>query len=112
MFGKAQPGQSTRVLMHQIAPREQSRSFAEDVRRGLSSDPKVLPSKYFYDDLGSRLFEAICCLPEYYLTKAESEILRNYSGAITAELVANSHQPFRLIELGSGNAEKTCFLIE
>src|SRR5215510_3561323 len=112
MFGKAQPVHTTRFVMRHIAAREQACSFAEDVRRGLTSDPKVLPSKYFYDDLGSRLFEAICCLPEYYLTKAESEILRNYSGAITSELVANSHQPIRLIELGSGNAEKTRYLIE
>jgi dimethylhistidine N-methyltransferase len=100
-------------MMHQIAAREQARSFAEEVRRGLTSDPKVLPSKYFYDDLGSRLFEAICCLPEYYLTRAESEILRTYAGDITSELIANAkQQPIRLIELGSGNAEKTRYLIE
>src|SRR5215469_8853113 len=111
MFGKAQPGQSTRFLMHQIAAREQA-SFAEEVRHGLTSDPKVLPSKYLYDDLGSRLFEAICCLPEYYLTRAESEILRTFAGEIIAELQANSRQPIRLIELGSGNAEKTRLLIE
>src|SRR5262249_51338010 len=101
MLGKAQTGQSTRFLMHQIAACEQARSFGEEVRRGLTSDPKVLPSKYFYDDLGSRLFEAICCLPEYYLTRAESEILRTYAGEITADLVADSRQPIRLIELGS-----------
>jgi L-histidine N-alpha-methyltransferase len=112
MFGQAQPGHSTRFLMHQIAAREQARSFAEEVRRGLTSDPKALPSKYFYDDLGSRLFEAICCLPEYYLTRAESEILRTYASEITSELAENSHQPIRLIELGSGNAEKTRYLIE
>jgi dimethylhistidine N-methyltransferase len=98
--------------MHQIAAREQARSFAEEVRRGLTADPKVLPSKYFYDDLGSRLFEAICCLPEYYLTRAEGEILRGYAGDIIRELIANSRQPIRLIELGSGNAEKTRYLIE
>jgi dimethylhistidine N-methyltransferase len=112
MLGQAQPGQSTRFLMHHIATREQAMSFAEEVRRGLTSDPKVLPSKYFYDDLGSRLFEAICCLPEYYLTRAESEILRTHAGEITGEILGNSRQPIRLIELGSGNAEKTRYLIE
>jgi dimethylhistidine N-methyltransferase len=112
MLGQAQIGQSSRFVMHQIAARQQARSFAEDVRIGLTSDPKTLPSKYFYDDLGSRLFEAICCLPEYYLTRAESEILRKYAGEIIAELQANSRQPLRLIELGSGNAEKTRLLIE
>jgi dimethylhistidine N-methyltransferase len=112
MLGQAQPGQLTRFVIHQIGAREQARSFGEDVRIGLTSDPKTLPSKYFYDDLGSRLFEAICCLPEYYLTRAESEILRTYAGEIIAELQANSRQPLRLIELGSGNAEKTRLLID
>jgi dimethylhistidine N-methyltransferase len=112
MLGQAQPGQSSRFVMHKIAAHQQARSFGEDVRIGLTSDPKTLPSKYFYDDLGSRLFEAICCLPEYYLTRAESEILCTYAGEIIAELQANSRQPIRLIELGSGNAEKTRLLIE
>src|SRR5262249_31297231 len=112
MFGKAQPGQLSRFVMHQIAACRQTRSFGEDVRIGLTSDPKTLPSKYFYDDLGSRLFEAICCLPEYYLTRAEGEILRTYSAEIIGELQTNSRQPLRLIELGSGNAEKTRLLIE
>ena len=50
-------------------------SFAEDVRAGLLAGQKRLPPKYFYDALGSALFEAICELPEYYLTRAETEIL-------------------------------------
>src|SRR5215813_3544367 len=100
MLGHAQLGQSSRFVMNKIAAYQQARSFGEDVRIGLTSNPKTLPSKYFYDDLGSRLFEAICCLPEYYLTRAESEILRNCAGDITGELVANSRQPIRLIELG------------
>jgi len=112
MFVKAQPRQSARFLMHRIASKEKARSFAEEVRRGLTSDPKTLPSKYFYDDLGSRLFEAICCLPEYYLTRAEREILHTYAAEITGDLVADSRQPIRLIELGSGNAEKTRYLLE
>ena len=49
--------------------------FAHDVRAGLTASPKRLPCCYFYDRLGSRLFEAICELPEYYLTRAEMAIL-------------------------------------
>src|SRR5215471_20506242 len=112
MLGQAQPGQSSRFVMHKLASHQQARSFGEDVRIGLTSNPKLLPSKYFYDDLGSRLFEAICCLPEYYLARAESEILLNYAGDITGALISEARQPIRLIELGSGNAEKTRYLIE
>ena len=50
--------------------------LAEDVRKGLSAQPKRFLPKYFYDELGSQLFEAICLLPEYYLTRAENEILQ------------------------------------
>ena len=56
--------------------------FAEDVRNGLSSTPKTLSSKYFYDDEGSRLFREIMKLPEYYLTRAEHGILTNQAKAI------------------------------
>lgn len=81
--------------------------FAEDVRAGLTARPKTLPPKYFYDDLGSALFEAICLLPEYYLTRAESEILTQRASEIVATV-----EPARLVELGSGTALKTRFLIE
>ncbi|MBV8460801.1 MAG: L-histidine N(alpha)-methyltransferase [Candidatus Eremiobacteraeota bacterium] len=81
--------------------------FADDVRAGLTARPKTLPPKYFYDELGSALFEAICLLPEYYLTRAEAEVLT----ARAAEIVALV-EPARLVELGSGTALKTRFLIE
>ena len=81
--------------------------FADDVRAGLTARPKTLPSKYFYDALGSAIFEAITFLPEYYLTRAETEILTAHADEIIA-----SAQPARLIELGSGNAQKTRYLIE
>ena len=55
-------------------------TFADDVRRGLTAPRKHLPPKYFYDDLGSALFEAICELPEYYLTRTEADILERYAG--------------------------------
>jgi len=83
-------------------------TFAEDVRRGLTSSPKVLSPKYFYDELGSRLFEAITALPEYYVTRAEAEILRTHA----AEIVAALGGPVRLVELGSGDGQKTRLLIE
>jgi dimethylhistidine N-methyltransferase len=84
--------------------------FAKDVRRGLTGQPKSLPPKYFYDELGSKLFEAICCLPEYYLTRAEKEILCQRADEIYSS--ASGARPLRFIELGSGSADKTRFLIE
>ena len=81
--------------------------FADDVRAGLTAQPKTLPPKYFYDEIGSTLFEAICLLPEYYLTRAEGEILAAHAGDIVGLV-----KPARLIELGSGSAVKTRYLIE
>ncbi|MDQ6931728.1 MAG: L-histidine N(alpha)-methyltransferase [Candidatus Eremiobacteraeota bacterium] len=83
-------------------------TFDEDVRRGLTTSPKRLSSKYFYDELGSAIFECIMCLPEYYLTRAESEILRDYSWEIVRSLTGK----VEFLELGSGSAIKTRLLIE
>lgn len=83
-------------------------TFAEDVLSGLATRPRKLAAKYFYDDLGSALFEAITRLPEYYLTRAETEILREYGWEIVRSLGA----PFEMLELGSGSAVKTRLLIE
>lgn len=83
-------------------------TFADDVRLGLSSMPKRLPSKYFYDDLGSLLFDAITRVPEYYLTCAETEILHEWGWEIVRALDA----PVEFLELGSGSAAKTRLLIE
>ncbi|MBV8583514.1 MAG: L-histidine N(alpha)-methyltransferase [Candidatus Eremiobacteraeota bacterium] len=77
------------------------------MRRGLRAFPKRLPPKCFYDELGSALFEAITHLPEYYLTRAENELLTLYAGEIVDALGA----PFELMELGSGSATKTRHLI-
>jgi L-histidine Nalpha-methyltransferase len=77
-------------------------SDGEDVDKGLSANPKTLPAKYFYDDLGSNLFEAICDLPEYYLTRTERQILERCAAEI-ADLIG----PCDLVELGSGSATKT-----
>ena len=83
-------------------------SFAADVRTGLSSSPKILSPRYFYDDLGSILFEAICALDEYYVMRAEDEILRRSSD----EIIGSLPVPLRLVELGCGTAIKTRHLIE
>jgi L-histidine N-alpha-methyltransferase len=83
-------------------------SFAEDVRRGLTATPKFLLPHYFYDALGSALFSAICELPEYYVTRAEDEILRT-----KATEIASAFGPdVRIAELGSGSARKTRHLID
>jgi probable methyltransferase len=108
MLPNTSTAQSNRLTIHRLARASEANEFAADVRAGLTVRPKVLPPKYFYDDLGSKLFEAICRLPEYYLTRAESEILSRHAEAI----IEATDGPARLIELGSGSAEKTRYLIE
>ena len=83
-------------------------SFADDVRTGLGLRPYTLMPKYFYDDLGSALFETITHLPEYYLTRVERDLLATYAG----EIVAEFDEPLELIELGSGSAAKTRLIID
>lgn len=83
-------------------------AFARDVAEGLTASPKRLSCCYFYDEEGSRLFEAICDLPEYYLTRAEAAILRNHAD----EIAACFPREVTLFELGSGNAGKTRLLID
>ena len=82
--------------------------FAEDVRTGLSATPKRLSCRFFYDVYGSKIFEEICALPEYYLTRAEQEILEVNAGEIAARFQGD----VTLLELGSGSARKTRILIE
>lgn len=81
--------------------------MARDVRAGLGDDPPWLPSKYFYDDAGSALFERITTLPEYYLTRAEAEIL-----AAEADAILAAARPREIFELGSGSGRKTRRLVE
>lgn len=83
-------------------------AFARDVAAGLASEPKHLHCCYFYDQEGSALFEEICTLPEYYLTRCEEEILRRVSGTIAGR---SGDASVTLVELGSGNAAKTRLLI-
>jgi dimethylhistidine N-methyltransferase len=82
--------------------------FGRAVAAGLTETPKRLPCCYFYDRLGSVLFEAICELPEYYLTRAETAILQNHAD----EIAAHFPNEVDLIELGSGNASKTRLLLD
>lgn len=86
-------------------------TFAEDVLKGLSSTPKFLSSKYFYDDEGSRLFQEIMKLPEYYLTRAEFEIFQRQTREIFQAFSENCAE-FDLIELGAGDGTKTAVLID
>ena len=82
--------------------------FQDAVVAGLSSHPKTLPCRFFYDRHGSILFEEICELPEYYVTRTEDQILRASTGAIVSQLPAE----VELVELGSGSSRKTRRLIE
>lgn len=82
-------------------------TFAQDVAAGLTASPKQLSSKYLYDEVGSALFDAITVLPEYYLTRAETEILREWGWQMVRVLDA----PIDFLELGSGSAVKTRLLI-
>lgn len=79
----------------------------EDVINGLTQTPKTLPPKYFYDDHGSLLFEKICELPEYYVTRTETQILQNYASEI-----AHLTGPCEIVELGSGSSTKTRILLD
>lgn len=109
-MSKTQPAEITaeQFSIHNLVTREPRAGLAEDVRRGLSSQPKRFLPKYFYDELGSQLFEAICLLPEYYLTRAENEILTRYAD----EIVGAVEGEITLIEMGSGSASKTRLIIE
>jgi len=80
--------------------------MAEEVRRGLTAQPRWLPSKYFYDERGSRLFEDITALPEYYQTRTEERLLASIAGDVVARV-----RPAELIELGSGAGRKTRLLL-
>ena len=82
-------------------------SFAAEVEQGLTSDPKTLPSKLFYDAAGSALFEKITELPEYYLTRTELGILQRHASAMAQAVGPDS----TIVELGAGTAAKTCTLL-
>ncbi len=83
-------------------------SMLEEILDGLRQDQKELPSKFFYDERGSELFERITKLDEYYLTRAETAILNNNIDDITESIGTQA----MLIELGSGSSSKTRLLLD
>ncbi len=95
-----------RVDVH-LTPGAIAAALAEDVRAGLAATPKELPPKWFYDDRGSELFDAITRLPEYYPTRAERAVLTARAATIAADTRADT-----LVELGSGTSEKTRLLLD
>src|SRR5688572_8398479 len=82
-------------------------AVAEALTDGFSRRPRSLPPWLFYDDQGSELFEQITLLPEYYLTRAEREILERHADEIVALAAEGSSRTLRVVELGAGSATKT-----
>jgi dimethylhistidine N-methyltransferase len=94
------------LLLHDYEPEQVT--FREEVLQGLQKLPKELPSKYFYDEFGSRLFDQICELDEYYLTRTELIIMREQMADMISLLGPNC----MLIEYGSGSSTKTRRLLD
>jgi L-histidine N-alpha-methyltransferase len=97
----------TLSLSNYLAADSAADALRRDVRDGLTQTPKSLPPKWFYDSVGSDLFDQITRLPEYYPTRAEAEILRERAAEIAAASGADT-----LVELGSGTSEKTRTLLD
>ena len=85
-----------------LKPRRVGNSLEDDFIVGMSSKQKFLPPKYFYDELGSQLFDQICEVPEYYPTRTEDGLLKEISHSLITDL-----KPDAIFELGSGTARKT-----
>lgn len=84
-----------------------NRQFLDDVFIGLNAPQKMIPSKYLYDERGSKLFDEICQLDGYYLTRAESSIMAEHSPAMSRAI----GDDVTLVELGSGRSQKTRMLL-
>lgn len=106
--GMQQVIRGARLVVRSQPGSELRDDFAEEVRRGLCAAVKSLPCRFFYDEEGSRLFEEITQLPEYYPPAAETEILAERASHIVASVPAGAE----LVELGSGSGRKTRLLIE
>lgn len=94
-------------LENYLAADAADEALRRDVRHGLTQHPKTLPPKWFYDSVGSDLFDQITRLPEYYPTRAEAQILHARAAEIAAASGADT-----LVELGSGTSEKTRALLD
>ena len=90
-----------------LAVGDPGRAFLDDVVAGLLAEPKRLPPKYFYDQMGSELFQRITALPEYYLTRTETGILETRASEIAKLIPANA----AVVEFGAGSSEKTRILL-
>jgi L-histidine N-alpha-methyltransferase len=97
----------TLTLSNHLAADSAYEALCRDVRAGLQRSPKSLPPKWFYDTVGSDLFDQITRLPEYYPTRAEAEILHTRAAEIASAAGADT-----LVELGSGTSEKTRVLLD
>ncbi|MCA1597309.1 MAG: L-histidine N(alpha)-methyltransferase, partial [Chloroflexi bacterium] len=105
--GTPGPPHSSRLTFYQCPSAVSGESFAQSVERGLSASPRWLSCSWFYDERGSALFEQICTLDEYYLTRAEDSILYDRAD----EIAAGWSLDVTLVELGSGSSTKTRTLI-
>jgi uncharacterized SAM-dependent methyltransferase len=99
---------STQSIVARHQPEDRYSLFARDVIDGLTARPKRLSPKYFYDETGSRLFEEITALPEYYPTRCELAILRAHAADMARLLPAKT----ALIEFGSGSSRKARIMLD
>lgn len=90
-----------------VSDADRRRAMEDDIRAGLAASPRSIPPVWFYDETGSRLFDEITRLPEYYLTRAERSILQDRAAAIVDSADADT-----LVEIGSGTSEKTRLLLD
>ena len=98
----------TRLRFVEARVSQKPEMFSRVVANGLSAPQKSLPCRYFYDETGSRLFELICDLPEYYLTRTERSILEHHA----SQILVTAGDVSTLVEFGSGNACKTRILLD
>jgi L-histidine N-alpha-methyltransferase len=103
----APPATGTFLLDHHLRPDDMAAALRHDVLTGLSAEAKALSPKWFYDDRGCELFEAVTEVPEYYPTRCERQILRARAAEIATACPAET-----LVELGSGTSIKTTLLLD
>lgn len=101
------PKGTNEVALTEVPPARPIPSLLEDVRSGLLKKPRSIPPKYFYDGVGSQLFDQICDTPEYYPTRTEAALLEAH-----AEEIVSVARPEEILELGAGTVRKTRFLID
>ena len=97
-----------RFSYYEPSKNQLQKTFAEELSQSIRKKQKSINPKFFYDQKGSELFEKICTIPEYYLTRSEISILNHLDGKLQPHL----HGDFRLVELGSGSSQKTRILID